>query len=466
MQLSKNILSGLVLNKEYARKVYPHIKPDYFESREEIYLFKMMKKYMVTYRAFPTLSSLKLELANCKDLTEKGFEDVDKLISEIFNLEFDYTVEYLVNTTEEWCKTRSIHNALCKAIEIQETNKGVEGIPDILRKALNVSFNQKCGFEIFSEKSIDERYKIYQEKILKYPTGLKRLDELTNGGFEIKALSIFFGGSGVGKSAAMVALGANMARDGANVLYVTLEMSEEKISQRFEANFTNEYINNISRLGEDDYKSSLKKAKTDTMGRIIVKGYSPAVLTNIGIEALLDELEIKENFKADVVIIDYINLMRSSRVTNENSYTTVKCICEEVRGLAMERDLCIVSATQATKEGNNSKLTDMDSTFVGESKGLMDTVDFLCAMIFNEELREQNIQIWKICKNRFSGFVNNRFKISVEHDKSKIYDCEEEGFMYGEDETKSKLEKEKKTRVKKKVEMKFKDAGLDEDIFG
>jgi len=465
MIVARHVLAGIVNNKSYAKKVVPFLKAEYFQTFEDTYVFKLMRKYMATYKAFPTLTSLKLELANVKDLSETGYKDVSELIDSVFSTPFDYTEEYLVKLTEKWIQDRALSNALLKSITLQEKGEGVEAIPDILRKALQISFQGSSSYEIFDDKSIDDRYQAYQKRIKKYSTGLQKLDELTDGGFETKSLSIFFGGSGVGKSASMVALGANMARNGENVLYITLEMSDAKISQRFEANFLDEYINNISKLEEEEYKTGLKKIKSDSLGRIVVKEYPPATITNLNIEALLDELEIKRNFHATVVIIDYLNLMRSSRVTNENSYTTVKCICEEVRGLAVARELCIISATQANKEGNSSKLTDMDATNVGESKGLMDTCDLLCAIIYNEELREQNIQIWKIVKNRFSGFVNNKFTIRVEHDKSKIYDSDDDMQMYGNRETSEQLAKEKKVTKKKKVEMVFKDKALDEDLF-
>jgi replicative DNA helicase len=465
LQISKHILAGILNNKAYAKKVYPHLKKDYFRTFEEGYVFNLMKKYMIAHKAFPTKSSLLLELSDVKDLNETGYNEVKNIIENIADIKFDYTEDYLIKATENFCKTSAINNALLKSIELQEKNENVDSIPDILRKALQVNFDSSCGFEIFDEKSMDERFNLYQRKVKKFSTGLQRLDELTDGGLEAKAITVIFGGSGVGKSAALVAIAANMARNGENVLYITLEMSEEKISQRFEANFLDEYINNISKLDEEEYKSGLCKLKSDTLGRIVVKEFPTATINSNHVNALIDELEIKRNFKPTVVVVDYINLMRSSRFANENSYVTVKGITEELRGIAVEREICMISATQANKEGNNSKLTDLDATQVAESNGLLATVDLLIGLIFSEELREQSTQIWKILKNRFSGFVNSKFPIKVEHDKSKIYDCDDDMQIYGNNEINEKLDKEKKQSKKKKVEVKFKKSELADDLW-
>lgn len=466
MIISHCILSGIVVNKSYGKKVIPFLKPEYFQTFEDTYVFKLMKKYMATYKAFPTLSSLKLELSNVKDLSESGFKDVSELIDKIFTeIPFDYTEEYLVNLTEKWIQGRALDNALLKSILLREKGENVESIPDLLRKALQISFESSCGYEIFDDQSINERYEEYQKKTKKIPTGLNKLDELINGGVEPKTLNILFGASGTGKTAAMVALACNMVRNGEDVLYITLEISKEKLAMRVEANFLDEYVNNIGKLDKEEYTSGLKKLKTSTLGRFIVEEFAPASINSLHIEALLDELEIKKGFRPTVVFVDYVNLLRSSRYTNENSYTTVKSICEELRGIGVNRGIAIVSCTQANKEGNNSKITDMDATNVGESKGLVDSCDLLVCLIFGEELREQSIQIWKLLKNRYGGFVNSRFTVKVEHDKCKVYDSDDDMEMYGKKELSASVEKEKNKTKRKKVEMVFKDKNLDENLF-
>lgn len=462
MQFPKHILSGICKNKSYAKKVFPFLKKDYFLSYEEGYLFNLIKKYVITYKTFPTSSTLKLELTKQTDLNENGYQLIQELIEEIFNIEFDYTEQWLVDTTEVWIQERSIHLALEKCIELKTERKNLDAIPDILRKALQVSFNTTCGFEIFDEKSIDERFNLYKRKIKKFPTGIDKLDFLTGGGLEAKAVTCWFGGTGVGKSVCLVSVAANMAREGEDVLYVTLEMSEEKISQRFEANLLDVFINDVGSMEEAEYKGGLSDIKKRGIGRIAVKEFPTASININHIEALLDELEIKKGFKPTVLAIDYVNLMKSARVSGDTLYSTVKAIIEEIRGLAVSRELCIITATQANKDGNNSKISDIEINHISESKALADTCDCVIGMIYPEELREQNIQVFKLLKNRFGGLVGKKIAITTEHEKSKILNCEQEFEM--NDEVKDD-KKEKLKSKRKKVEMNFKDAQLDEDLW-
>jgi len=466
MEFSKLVLSNLVTNKPYAKKVFPYIKPEFFPNYEQSYLFKIIKTYIAKYKGFPTLSTLKIELGNKKDLNESMYKEVDGLIDYLFNSEKDCDDEWLTTTTENWCKERAIYNALLKSIELHEEKKQLESIPEILRKALQVSFDSTCGIEVFDDKSIDERLIAYKQKIKKFPTGIEKLDYITGGGFETKSVSILFGGTGVGKSASLVALSANMARDGEDVLYVTLEMSEEKISQRFEANFLSEKINDIKDIEGASFKRRLNDIKKQSVGRIVIKEYPPTSINIEHIRALLDELEIKKGFKPTVLVIDYVNLMRSARVCGDTLYSTVKAIIEEIRGLAVEKGLCVISATQANKQGNDSKNTDLDITNVSESKAMADTVDLLIALIYPEDLREQNLQIWKVLKNRFGGTVNYKIPVMVEHEKSSIYNADEmciaDNIMTDDG---GKREPKTKRQPKKQVDMKFKEDKLDDNLW-
>jgi len=422
MELSKIILSSIVQNKPYCKKVFAHIKKDFFPDYEQSYLFGIIKNYMTVHKGFPSLSSLKVELLAKKDINEKVFLEVSNLIDEIYSLPQDNELSWLVETTKKWCKERAIYNALIKSIELHENKKDLDSIPELLRKALQVNFDESCGLEIFDEKSIDERQVIYKKLIKKFPTGITKLDLITGGGLEAKAVTAIFGASGIGKSAALVAIGCNMVRDGEDVLYVTLEMAEEKICQRVEANFFDQTINSIKEIESETFKSKLCNIKSKGVGRMVVKEFPPATINVDHIRGLLDELEIKRNFKPTVLVLDYINLMRSSRYSGESLYSTVKSIIEEVRGLAVEKELCVLTATQGNREANNTKLTDLDATNVGESKGFVDTVDCLIGIVMPEDLREQQIQIWKMLKNRFGGSVNYKFPIRIEHDKSQIHD--------------------------------------------
>ena len=460
MEFSKLVLINLFHNKEYTKKVTPYIKKEFFNDYVEGYIFSLFKSYLSKHRSFPSEVSFKIELNDTKKLNESNFKLAVELVDEIFKSECNEDFEWLVTKTEEWCKERAVYNALLKSIELHEERKNLDGIPEILREALRVSFNKECGLELFDDKCISDRMKTYRKKIKKYPTGISKLDMICDGGFENKAVSIFFGASGAGKSATLVAVSANMAVNGEDVLYVTLEMAEEKITQRYEANYLDEKINDIKDLDEIRFKDDLLKIKSNNVGRIIVKEFPPATINIEHIRSLLDELEIKKNFKPTVIVIDYINLMKSSRFTGDNMYSTVKSIVEEVRGLAVERELCIISATQANKDGNSSKVTDLDATNVGESKGIVDTTDFLCALIYPEELREKNIQIWKVLKNRYGGSVNYKIPVKVEHDKSKVYDLDDDDFILN-----SNPEKNEPKRKKQPLNLKFESDNLDEGLF-
>ncbi len=370
MELSKLILSTLFNNTNYGKKVLPYLKKDYFTSFEEGYLFKLYKSYVIKHHSFPSEVSIKIELSDSKDLNEKAYKDVLELLDLVLNYDNDCDIDWLIDKTENWCKERAIFLALCKSIEIHDKRGNIDAIPEILRGALQISFDSSCGIEVFDEKDMISRMKNYKKKIKKFSTGITKLDIITDGGFESKSISVFFGGSGTGKSATLVAISANMCRDGEDVLYVTLEMAEDKISQRYEANFLNEHINSIKNINEDSFKDKLLNIKKNHAGRLVIKEYPTATITTEHIRALLDELEIKKNFKPTVLVVDYINLMRSSRFSGDNMYSTVKSITEELRGLAIEKELCLISATQANKEGNSSKNTDLDVTNVGECLSL------------------------------------------------------------------------------------------------
>lgn len=464
MEFSKMVLAGLVQNKPFAKKVFPHLKPEFFPDYEQTYLFKLIKQYVIQYKGFPTLSTIKIELTNKKDVNENLFKSISELIEEIFTNKLDCELEWLVKNTESWCKERAIYNALIKSIEYHEEKKNLESIPELLRKALQVGFESSCGIDFFDEKDIENRLKSYKEKIKKYSSGIEKIDVITGGGLETKSLTVIFGGSGIGKTAAMVAISANMVRNGEQVLYISLEMSKEKISQRYEANFFNECINDIKDIEQSDFKSRINKIKEKQVGRLIIEEFPPASINTEHIRGLLDELELKKNFKPTVIVVDYINLMRSSRFNGDNLYSTVKSICEELRGLAVEKEICMLSATQANRQGNDSKLSDLDVTNVGESKGLVDTVDCLFGVIYSEELREQSLQIWKILKNRFGGTVNYKIPIKVEHEKCKIYDADDIQLVSNEMSDDAKNHKKRKKR--EPMDVVINDDPSEIDLFG
>lgn len=425
MEFSKMVLAGLVQNKPFAKKVFPHLKPEFFPDYEQTYLFKLVKQYVIQYKGFPTLSTIKIELTNKKDVNENLFKSISELIEEIFTNKLDCELEWLVKNTESWCKERAIYNALIKSIEYHEEKKNLESIPELLRKALQVGFESSCGIEFFDEKSIEERLKLYKQKIKKFPTGLEKLDIVTGGGFESKSLCLVFGMTGSGKTTSLVAFSANMVRNGEDVLYITLEMSEEKISQRHEANFIGTPINEIKEIKNNDFKDSLLKIKQQQVGRLIIKEYPPATISSENIRALLDELELKKNFKPTVLVVDYLNLMRSSRLVGDNLYVTIKAISEELRGIAVDKDLCCITATQANRQGNDSKATDLDFTNVGECLSLNSTivrdsgeVDFIKNLKIGDKIFGHN-KIVEV-KNIFDVKTKSLYKIKTKLGKEII----------------------------------------------
>lgn len=466
MEFSKLVLIGLFRDQQYAKKVIPYIKKEFFTSYDEAYVFTQFKKYLVKHRSFPSQTSFKIEIADARDVNENTFEQVNKLLDNIFDSKDEFEHEWLVTKTEEWCKERAIYNALLKSIELHEERKDLDGIPEILRGALQISFDDDCGIDFFDEKCMSERMRTYRQKIKKFSTGIHKLDMITDGGFESKAVSIFFGASGSGKTATLVAVSANMCRNGEDVLYITLEMAESKISQRYEANFLDTTINSVKDIQEDSFKKRLLDIKGKKVGRLTVKEYPTATINTEHIRALLDELEIKKNFKPTVLVVDYINLMRSSRFSGDNMYSTLKCIIEELRGLAIEKELCLITATQANREGNSSNVSDLDMTNVGESKAIVDTCDFLAALIYPEELREKQLQIWKVLKNRFGGTVNYKMPVKTYHEKSKVTDVEDDDLgLETQQPIPTSFNEPKPKPNKQEVNMKFTEENLDDDLW-
>lgn len=444
----------------------PYLKKEYFETHEEAYLFNAIKSYMVKYKSFPTQTSLQIEISDARGLNENTHTEIIKLVDLVFEYEIDYSEEWIISKTEEWCKERAMRNALLESIKIHEERQNLDGIPEILRGALQVSFDDSCGIEVFDERSMSERMRTYRQKIKKFSTGIHKLDMITDGGFESKAVSIFFGASGAGKTATLVAVSANMCRNGEDVLYITLEMAESKISQRYEANFLDTTINSVKDIQEDSFKKRLLDIKGKKVGRLTVKEYPTATINTEHIRALLDELEIKKNFKPTVLVVDYINLMRSSRFSGDNMYSTLKCIIEELRGLAIEKELCLITATQANREGNSSNVSDLDMTNVGESKAIVDTCDFLAALIYPEELREKQLQIWKVLKNRFGGTVNYKMPVKTYHEKSKVTDVEDDDLgLETQQPIPTSFNKPKPKPNKQEVNMKFTEENLDDDLW-
>lgn len=418
--ISDIILYSLIHNRAFARKTISHIKGEYFETIEGKKIFTLIKDYIVKYKNLPTINSLKTELAKDGKLNENTFNTLSENIDNLKRVEDSYDDTWLINNCEEWCKERALHNAILDSVTIIESKKATGAIPEIIRKALQVEFETTIGIEFLDNKGIDSRWKEYHKENLKFSTGIDPLDAITDGGLEPKSLSIIMSGTSAGKSSAMCSMAANFIRNGYNVLYVTLEMSEEKIAQRIDANFLDVDINDVPMLKEETYKKHLHSIQNKTKGRLVIKEYPPALLTTNKLRSLLEDLKVKIDFMPQIVIVDYLNLMNSDRVKSENLYSYIKSIAEELRGLAVDLGLAILSATQGNRATNDENSSDMDLTNVSESIGLAATADFLVGIIFPVELREQGIQIWKILKNRFGGIVNFKIPLRVNFARARL----------------------------------------------
>jgi len=449
--ISDIVLSSLMNNKSFARKVLPHIESEYFEDVEHKTLFEYIKKYVVKYKNLPTNNTLKLEITKDETLPGALFENIVDVLDSVYQENNEYDNEWLIENCEQWCKDRALHNAIVKSVELIEKNENKSEIPDLVRKALQVEFETTIGIEFFDDKGIKERHKIYNKKDIKYSTGVPSLDNVFAGGLEHKALTVLMSGTGMGKTSSMCGLTANFLRNGHNVLYITLEMAEEKIAQRIDANFLGVDINDVPLIKEKSFTSKLNQIKDKTKGRLVIKEYPPANISVQKLRFLLDELKIKLGFEPDILVVDYINLMVSDRIKSDNMYSVVKSITEELRGLMVEKTLCGLSATQGNRQTNDESNSDIDLTNVSESTGLSSTVDALVGIIMPGDLREQNLQIWKILKNRFGGVVNHKIPIKVNFSRAALYDNDqEEVIMAGNSMSNSIQMKTEENRIREK----------------
>ena len=417
------ILNQLLNNQEYLRKVIPFLKKDYFESISTKTCFDSIKSFVQNYDHTPTKEILRVEIENRLDLTEDLFKEC---LSTIDSLEEeDHELQWLVDTTEKWCKERAVYIALMESIQIadgQDKNRDRGAIPQILSEALAVCFDNTIGHDYLEDS--DARYDFYHRLEDKIPFDIDYLNKVTKGGLPRKTLNIFLAGTGVGKSLAMCHCASANLLDGKNVLYITLEMAEEKIAERIDANLLNVGVRDLGDLTHSMFDKKVVQLQQKTQGRLIIKEYPTASAHVNHFESLLDDLAIKKNFKPDIVYVDYLNICSSSRYKNNivNSYTYIKSIAEELRGLACKYNVPIVSATQTTRSGYSS--TDLDLTDTSESFGLPATADLMLAIISTEELEELGQIMVKQLKNRYNDpTVNRKFVLGIDRNKMRLYDC-------------------------------------------
>ena len=425
-RVENTILRNMIHDEDYLRKVVPFIQPDYFEDHKDRVIFEEVTKFVVKYDKPANQEILNIEIENRNDVTDTEFKEIIDLVSSL-NAE-ETNKEWLVDTTEKWCRDRAIYLALMKSIKIadgQDKDKGRDAIPSILSDALAVSFDNHIGHDYLQD--YEQRYEVYHRKEEKIPFDLEYFNKITKGGLPNKTLNIALAGTGVGKSLFMCHVASSVLLQGKNVLYITAEMAEERIAERIDANLLNVNIQEITDLPKVMFDNKVNKLASKTQGTLIIKEYPTATAHAGHFKALLNELALKKSFRPDIIFIDYLNICASSRYSklgNVNSYTHIKAIAEELRGLAVEFNVPIVSATQTTRSGYGS--SDVELTDTSESFGLPATADLMFALISTEELEELGQIMVKQLKNRYNDpTINKRFIVGIDRAKMRLYDCEQ-----------------------------------------
>ena len=423
--IERTALTNLICNEDYARKVLPFIKSTYFDEREEQIIFEEISNFVDKYQKIPTQTSLEIEVGERKDLNETEHKKIVDIIKTLNPMEVDF--DWLVDHTEKFCKDKAIYNAIVDGIKIidgKDSKRKPDAIPEILTDALSVSFDNSVGHDYIEDA--ESRFDYYHRVEERIPFDLAFFNKITKGGLPPKTLNIALAGTGVGKSLFMCHMAANCLSQGKNVLYITLEMAEERIAERIDANLMNVSMEDLQSLAKQMFTDKMSKIIKKTKGKLIVKEYPTATAHSSHFRGLIKELAIKKSFRPDIIFIDYLNICASSRfkgAQNVNSYMYVKAIAEELRGLAVETNVPIMSATQTTRSGFVS--TDVGLEDTSESFGLPATADLMFALISTEELEELNQICVKQLKNRYNDpTMNKRFVIGIDRAKMRLYDVE------------------------------------------
>jgi replicative DNA helicase len=427
MRIEHIIFGNLIENEDYARKVIPFLKEEYFTDTVDRKIFSIIHEYVGKYNNFPTKSAVEIDLNEVGGLSDDQFKLAKEVVSGLDKSE-DRDVAWLVDNTEKFCKDKALYNALMQSIQIVDDSKkdsiSVGSIPQILTDALGVSFDSHIGHDFLNDAA--ERYEFYHRKEVRIGFDLDFFNKITQGGLPRKTLNIALAGTGVGKSLFMCHNAAQNLMSGQNVLYITLEMAEERIAERIDANLLGVTLDDLKDLPQAIYYKLVGKVKERAKGKLIVKEYPTACAGSANFRHLLNELKIKKNFIPDIIYIDYLNICASSRIkpgSNVNSYTYIKAIAEELRGLAVEFNVPIVSATQTNRSGFSNSDVGLEDT--SESFGLPATADFMFALITSEELRQLNQIMVKQLKNRYGDpSVHKRFVIGVDYSKMRLYNVE------------------------------------------
>ena len=422
--IEKTILSHLIFNEPYARKCLPFLRDEYFQNQPDKVVYKLISDYVQKYNNTPTREVLFLELNNKDGLSEATYKDSKRLIED---LQVDNTeIQWLVDSTEKFCQEKAVYNAIMASIKILDDKSSMDkgSIPVLLSDALGVSFDVSIGHDYFSNS--DDRFEFYHRREEHIPFDLEFFNKITKGGLVRKTLNIALAGTGVGKSLFMCHCASHNLVSGKNVLYITMEMSEEKIAERIDANLLNVTVDELGIMPKDVYDRKINRVKEKTIGKLIIKEYPTATAGSANFRHLLNELRIKRNFTPDVIYIDYLNICCSSRIrsgANVNSYTYIKAIAEELRGLAVEFNVPVVSATQTTRGGYGN--SDVELTDTAESFGLPATADLMFALVTSEEFEKLNQIMVKQLKNRYNDpTINKKFVVGIDRAKMRLFNTE------------------------------------------
>jgi replicative DNA helicase len=428
-RLEQTIIKNLIYNEEYVRKVLPFIRPDYFSDNAEKIVFKEIFEFINQYKNPPTHEALVINFTEKKNLTEPQVQEAIELLNKV-HLDKDEPTEtqWLIEQTEKFCQDKAIYNAIMESVSIldSKSEKRTKGeIPQLLSDALGVSFDNNIGHDYTQD--YDSRYDSYHKVESRIRFDLDLFNKITKGGLPIKTLNIALAGTGVGKSLFMCHVAAGNLSQGQNVLYITMEMAEEKIAERIDANLLNIDLDELRTISKEDYTRKFSALKAKTQGKLIIKEYPTAGASVLHFRALLNDLALKKNFRPDIIFIDYLNICCSARIkpgANVNSYSYIKAIAEELRGLAVEFCVPIVSATQTTRSGFSNSDPGLEDT--SESFGLPATADFMFALVSNEELEALGQILVKQLKNRYGDpNLYKRFVLGIDRAKMRLYDVEE-----------------------------------------
>lgn len=427
MNIEERIFAGLISDEDYTRKVIPHLKHEYFHDRVDYQLFNLIEHYIQKYNRVPSKEALLVDLGNAVGLTDDEFKGAETKLKGLSKVIKDETA-WLVDTTEKFCQDKALFNSLREAIKVMD-GKGDQisktGIPNLLQEALAISFDDAIGHDYIEDS--DSRYEFYHRREERLPFDIEYLNKVTKGGLPRRTLSFILAASGIGKSLIMCHMATANLLAGKNVLYITLELAEERIGERIDANLLNVTLDELYELPKSTFEKRITAIKDKTPGKLIIKEYPTSGAGSANFRFLLQELRMKKNFIPDIIYIDYLNICISSRIkqgANVNSYTYIKSIAEELRGLAVEFNVPIVSATQTNRSGFNN--SDIDATNMSESMGTVMTADVVWAVMQTEELAEQNQFLFKQLKNRFSDIGKySKFIVGVDKSKMRIFDAEE-----------------------------------------